>query len=152
MFSEVSTLFLKSFFIERIHRQMIMNPEIIHIGRISKQFLYLKKLSEDRYGWFHEGSDARSPEVVGVNIEEAIRLAKQHWKKDSFYLLPCGYRFTLPERDEHGMNALFCQAVKSLHSINGIYYDEDLGHNCIVNQIPLETQALIRKYLKLCTL
>lgn len=126
-----------------------MNSEIIHIGRVNNQFIFLKKISEDQYGWFHEASDEKRPEVVGVTIEEAIRLAKQHWKKDAFYLLPCGYRFTLPERDEHGMNALFCQAVKSFNSINGIYYDEDLGHNCIVNQIPLETQALIRKYLKL---
>ncbi|MGK5594895.1 MAG: hypothetical protein ACSNEK_06020 [Parachlamydiaceae bacterium] len=124
-----------------------MRSEIIHIGRINhRKMLLLRKISDEQYGWFEESED--KPRVVGTTVEEAIRLAKQHWKMNSFCLLPCGYRFTLPERDEHGMNALFWQAVRSFDSVNGIYYDEDLGHNCIVHQIPLETQKLIRHYLK----
>ena len=122
--------------------------EIIHIGEIyPQQILLLRKVHDNHYAWFLEDREKEEQtEISAPNIEEAIRLAKKNWKHNFFKLIPSGFRFTLPERDEHGNNALFYQAVRSLNSMNGIYFDEELGCNCIVHQIPLRIRELYTKF------
>ncbi|KAF3362807.1 Uncharacterized protein PHSC3_000666 [Chlamydiales bacterium STE3] len=120
--------------------------EIIHIGKIAPQQLFiLRRINDNCYVWClgKEEGDVET-EIQAPTIEEALQVAKQSWKKEAFTFVPCGFRFTLPERDEHGINALFYQAARSLNSFNGVYFDEELGHNCIVHQIPLRIQKLIR--------
>jgi hypothetical protein len=114
---------------------------LISIAKSSEGRLYLRKVEPKLFKWFQEETDTG---IQSDLVTEAIRLAQEKWK--SFKLLNCGYVYTLPERDEHGNNALFSQMAKSLDSGNGIYFDEDLGHNCIVQQIPLETARLYRSF------
>ena len=120
-----------------------MNNDLIHIARHQAGrdliYLYLKKTGSETYQWF-EGDTAT--EVKGITPEEAMRLAKRHWKSDSFHFVNCGFRYTLPERDEHGGNALFHQMVASYGAFNGIYYDEELGHSCVVKNASDEAKHL----------
>lgn len=122
-------------------------PELIHIAEIMPaQFLYLRKVNDKHYVWFLEDQEKEcETEIAAPNIEEAIRLAKKNWQNSAFKLIPSGFRFSLPERDEHGTNALFYQAIRSLNSMTGIYFDEEVGHNCIVHQIPLRIRELYAK-------
>lgn len=117
--------------------------ELIHVGYINPlKYFLLRKVKNGHFTWFIEESPdiEQETELSAPNVEEAIREAKKLWKTEGFRLMPCGFRFTLPERDEHGSNALFGQAVKSLNSMTGVYYDEELGHNCIVHQIPTQVR------------
>ncbi len=123
-----------------------MSNDIVHIARIQPEgavvYLFLKKTGPETYRWF----EGKSPtDVKGFTPEEAIRLAKRQWKYVSFRFVNCGFRFTLPERDEHGVNALFCQMAASYASSNGIYFDEELGHSCIVKNASEEARELLRK-------
>lgn len=117
---------------------------LIHIGKIDGDLLlFLRKLDSKRFQWFHQVSGVEiATSVEASTIEEALRLARREWKRENFQPLLCGYLFTLPERDEHGNNALFCQMVKSLESMTGVYFEEELGHNCIVHQIPQAARSL----------
>ncbi len=123
-----------------------MNNDIIHIAKILSRgetvYLFLKKTGLDTYQWFE---DEETTEVKGITPEEAMRLAKRQWKRASFRFVNCGFRFTLPERDEHGGNALFCQMAASYAASNGIYFDEELGHSCIVKKASDEANELLRK-------
>lgn len=117
---------------------------LIHIATIrvsggGKQTLYLRK-QDTRYVWLLLGGEGQESEstVAADSAEEAIRLAWRHWENDGFQPLRCGYRFTLPERDEIGVNALFHQMVASYSTMNGIYLDEELGHQCIVHDASAE--------------
>lgn len=128
---------------------------LIHIACIygsgsSKRYLFLRKLKEDAYTWFEEDSNGEENEtsISGHNVEEALRLAKAHWKNDSYRTIICGFRYTLPERDEHGINALFCQMVKSYSSPNGIYNDPEVGHPCIVQNASTEAKDLWARLLR----
>ncbi len=85
-------------------------------------------------------------EVYGETIEESIRLAAREWKEHFFQTLKCGFRYTLPERDEHGINALFHQMAASLSTSNGIYFDEELGNNCFVQKLLFEARDLFLTY------
>ncbi|MCB1119487.1 MAG: hypothetical protein KDK65_05965 [Chlamydiia bacterium] len=81
-------------------------------------------------------------EVQGESVEEALRLA---WRKvEGFRPFHCGMRFTLPERDEIGMEAYYWQMAKALEG-NGVYFDEELGHSCSVREISLEAKELYRE-------
>lgn len=108
-----------------------------------RKLLFLKKLENHLFQWFKEDQPT---DIQGDFWSQAICLAYRKWKSEDFQMLPCGMVFTLPERDEHGNNALFYQMAKSLESMNGIYYDENFGSNCIVQQIPTESKEI---YLKL---
>ena len=119
----------------------IQTRDLISIATIDEGYLYLRKIEPKVFKWFQEEKDTG---VQADRVTEAIRLAESQWKSKGFKLLNCGYVYTLPERDEHGNNALFSQMAKSLDSGNGVYFDEDLGHNCIVHQIPLETARFYR--------
>jgi hypothetical protein len=112
---------------------------LIHVAQIltdkgTYQWLYLRKVTPHAFTWFQETSEGSETEttVSALNIEEAIRLAFKFWKFQDIRPLNCGFRYTLPERDEHGLNALFNQMVASYTSMNGVYFDEELGANCFV--------------------
>ena len=122
----------------------MQKTDLISIANSSDGRLYLRKVEPKLFKWFQDETDTG---IQSDRVIEAIRLASEKWK--SFKLLNCGYIYTLPERDEHGNNALFSQMAKSLDSPNGIYFDEDLGHNCIVHQIPLESARLYRSFISL---
>jgi hypothetical protein len=123
--------------------------KLIHAARIYTQgewrFLYLRKHENGHFFWLEEQQNSpqetESP-VSGQTVEEAMRLAPRHWKNQSFTTINCGFRYTLPERDEHGINALFHQMAASYSSGNGVYYDEELGNNCFVQNASEEAYAL----------
>jgi hypothetical protein len=127
------------------------NNPIIHVAKLNNRdtlYLLLKKIDESRYTWFFKGKgkDEELSPVSGISVEEAIRKARSYWKNDpTFRMLNCGFRYTLPERDEHGSNALFHQMAASYSSSNGIYFDEDLGHNCIVHNASQEALDYFRR-------
>lgn len=128
-----------------------MNPsnKLIHVAQLIQpktgwMHLFLRKIDSHRFTWF-EGKidgDERETEVMGLTVEDAMREAVRKWRKIPFRMINCGFRYTLPERDEHGMNALFHQMAASYSSMNGIYFDEDLGNNCFVNFASLEARDL----------
>lgn len=124
--------------------------KLIHIAFIyekGRKALFLRKKEAYHYRWFHEidaGAEMET-DVTASGIEEAIRLARQKWQLYGFQTLNCGFRYTLPERDEHGINALFHQMSASCGNSNGIYFDDDVGHNCIVQNASLEAIALWHK-------
>ncbi len=117
--------------------------KLIHTAKIFQEgrhkLLFLRKVSPNEFRWFCEGNPTS---VFGMNCEEALRLAGRHWSEDSYRTIICGFRYTLPERDEHGINALFHQMAASLSTPNGIYFDEELGNNCFVQNSSLEAREL----------
>ncbi len=124
---------------------------LIHAARIldsgEKRLLLLRKKEPHVFVWLQEGSDGQEIEtsISANHIEEAIRLAAKHWKKAQFSPFNCGFRYTLPERDEHGTNALFYQMTASYATSNGVYFDEDLGSNCFVQAASDEAKNLWQK-------
>lgn len=126
-------------------------PKLIHAARIQPKgagvrYLFLKQMEPSRFAW-HEVLENGEVEtsVSGLSVEEAIYKGRQHWKYEAFRTVICGFRYTLPERDEHGNNALFYQMAASYSSPNGIYFDEELGHNCFVHFASQEALTLWRK-------
>ena len=118
-------------------------PKLIHIAVIQPhRYLYLRQKDPHTFVWY---DGEKETTVSGITIAEAIQKARKWWKEDSFRTLNCGFRYTLPERDEHGCNALFYQMAASYSAPNGIYFDEDLGHNCIVNAASQEALGLWRE-------
>lgn len=116
-----------------------MTSRLIHIANIQvpkqgKALLLLRERTPHDYSWYLEtpSNEEVDTGIRGDTIEEAMRKAHRHWRLDSFKTVICGFRYTLPERDEHGMNALFHQMVSSYSTMTGVYFDEDLGHNCFV--------------------
>ena len=122
-------------------KMSIQTRDLISVASINGGNLYLRKVEPKVFKWFQDEVDTG---LQSDRVIEALRLAESKWKSNGFKLLNCGFIYTLPERDEHGNNALFSQMAKSLDSGNGIYFDEDLGHNCIVQQIPLESALFYR--------
>lgn len=125
---------------------------LIHVARIYKEgrwrYLFLRKKENEHFIW-HEEQENNKEEIEtpisAHTAEEAIRLASRHWKNHSLKTLHCGFRYTLPERDEHGINAFFHQMAHSYHSHNGVYYDEELGNLCFVQNVSDEVLALWRR-------
>lgn len=123
--------------------------KLMHVAFFNKQHkgscrLLLRQKELIHYAWYEETSDNQEveTEVTAPTVEEALRIARQHWKLNGFRTLICGFRYTLPERDEHGMNALFHQMVASYSSSNGVYFDDELGHNCFVQAASIEAREL----------
>lgn len=116
---------------------------LIHVGKIGERFLFLRKIAPQHFEWFFavDGSETAT-EVRALTIEEALRLAAHKWKGDYFKTINCGFRYTLPERDEHGNNALFYQMVASYSNSSGVYFDDELGSNCIVHNASIEARQL----------
>lgn len=130
---------------------------IIHIGYLQQGrdriYLFLRKTDSQRYLWHvadpqtglagtDENHKEEFPTVIADSVEEAIRLASRKWNNPSWKSLGCGFRFTLPERDEIGTPALFHQMVLSHKVGNGVYLDEELGCSCIVRDAPSQTLLL----------
>lgn len=117
----------------------------IHIAKIlhpKKGRCYLFLVKEDNlFRWIFESGEETG--IQDSQVEEAIRLARREWKNQSFQTVKCGYRFTLPERDEIGNNALFHQLESSHKNFNGIYFDEELGHQCIVREASQEALSFL---------
>lgn len=126
-----------------------MTLDIVHVAKLidgrNVHTLFLRKTGAETYKWFMEDTPT---DVKGITPEEAIRLAKRHWTLQPLVFLDCGKRFTLPERDEHGTHALFQQMAASYSSFNGIYYDEELGHSCIVKEASQEAVELLSQLTK----
>jgi hypothetical protein len=125
---------------------------LIHIGKFFLQEgmtkpLFLRKMSPQLFHWFEVESDGFEKEtpISASTIEEAIRLARKQWRYDSFSTLHCGFRYMLPERDEHGINALFFQMAASYSSPTGVYFDDVLGNNCFVQNASAEARTLWKK-------
>jgi hypothetical protein len=116
-----------------------MTKTLIHAAEaflpyLGKRRLFLRQTEPRRYRWFlNEGANEEETTVEADTIEEALRLGRREWKKHGFRTVNCGFRYSLPERDEHGMNALFHQMKASYSTANGIYFDDEMGNNCFVN-------------------
>lgn len=111
----------------------------INKNRGEKPFYFLRKINPKLFRWFFQDQETS---LEAIDLDEAFRLAYREWP--DLQVIGCGYLFTLPERDEHGTPALFSEMVKSLESSNGIFFEEERGHNCIVHQIPLTTQKIYK--------
>jgi hypothetical protein len=108
-------------------------------------YLFLREDAKRHFTWHEEqenGTNEITTPISAPSIEEAMHLASKHWKNNSFKTIHCGFRYTLPERDEHGINAFFYQMVASYSSGNGIYYDESIGNNCFVQNASEEALNL----------
>lgn len=128
--------------------------KLIHVGfidrlRQGRSTLYLRSTSDRLYSWFEEKDEMPGKEIELLpglpTIEEAMRMAHRTFKPFAFRTLICGFRYSLPERDEHGINALFSQMVSSYSAPGGIYFDEEVGHNCYVQNSSLEALKLMRQ-------
>lgn len=125
--------------------------KLIHVASILQRdqglrYLFLRKKEDYHFCWYIKSIDSVQEDettVAASTIEEAIRLARHTWKEDFFRTLNCGFRYTLPERDEHGMNALYYQMAASYNSMNGVYFDDELGHNCFVQNASVEARNLM---------
>lgn len=129
-----------------------IKPKLIHIARIQLQkqgtvYLFLRQIEPYRYIWFREDQPGIETETIvwGGTIPEALLAGYQAWKLDDIRTLRCGFRYTLPERDEVGINALFYQMAASYSSMSGVYFDEELGSNCIVQFASVEARDLWRR-------
>lgn len=127
---------------------------IIHAGFIfvEKQGrcpILLRHLNLFKYVWFLQQSNKKEIETAiwGGIIGEAIAAARKAWKINNLSFLNCGFRYTLPERDEVGTNALFYQMVSSYSSALGVYFDEELGSNCIIQNASLEARLFSKEFL-----
>lgn len=129
------------------------NPKLLHIAKIHPQggathYLLLREQPPHHFTWFEKkdlkNNQEENTHISASTIEEAIQLARKQWKQDHFRTINCGMRYTLPERDEHGINAYFFQMVASYNTSNGVYFDEELGHNCFVNFASQEARSILQ--------
>ncbi|GAB4232394.1 MAG: hypothetical protein Tsb0021_11070 [Chlamydiales bacterium] len=130
------------------------NNPLIHVARIQIKgevhYLILRRLANQLYQWFEETHDLDIPtSVEAPSIREAIRLSRRFWSRDeAFRMVGCGFRYTLPERDEHGENALFYQMAASLSTVNGFYLDAELGCMCYVSNPSTEARNLWHRFTR----
>ena len=114
--------------------------EILHAGKINYS-TYL--LLDNHFVWRFIDQKEASP--AASSFQQALVLARQLWSKDFFTLLHCGFRYTLPTRDETGINATFKQMVLSYSASNGRYFDEEVGHLCYVDFASQEALRLWKR-------
>lgn len=133
-----------------MERSIASHPKIIHIARIQSSedpfphYLFLRKQGDNLFVWYDSKAELA---LSGSTVQETLKMGRKTWHLNSFRMVNCGFRYTLPERDEHGCNALFYQMVESYRSYNGIYFDEELGHNCYVNFASQEALALMKNLI-----
>lgn len=125
-----------------------MSQEVpTHVATIiPKKILVLRQLE------WHVLTEKGKEEPTGVkgeSIPEAIENGYREWRLNSFQPLLCGICYTLPERDEIGRPALFCEMARSQKSFNGNYFDEELGHECFVQFTPQEALDILDQYFTL---
>jgi hypothetical protein len=125
---------------------------IIHIARILAKnnriaYLLLRKPEAYRYIWFLEDTTGNESETAiwAGSPYDALMAAYKNWSLQEIRSVHCGFRYTLPERDEVGSNALFYQMVASYESMSGVYFDEELASNCIVHNASLEAKQLWKR-------
>lgn len=124
---------------------------LIHIARMQSNgqpvYLFLRQRGPRDFRWTEDQglNQEKDTAITADSIEEALRLGHREWKDRAFRTVICGFRYTLPERDEHGNNALFHQMVASYSSMNGFYFDEELGNNCIVHNASKEARQLMEQ-------
>lgn len=125
----------------------IIHVAIIHFVKEPPSYLFLRQLAPSHYQWFKERipGEEIATEIGAASVEKALQKARKHWKEASFRTLMCGFRYTLPERDEHGNNALFYQMGASYDSSNGVYFDEERGNNCVVSFASQEARNLWKR-------
>jgi len=115
--------------------------KLIHIAKLitgskarKETLMLLRQVDNDRYLWFQDDGHGGETETTidACNIEEAMRLAHREWKQQHFTTIKCGFRYSQTVRDTHGCNAYFYQMVESLKSLTGVYFDDEIGHPCLV--------------------
>lgn len=130
---------------------------IIHIAYLQqgrrREYFFLRKTDAARYQWekaeqYSEDQVKEPALIIADSVEEAIRLANRQWHSPPLQSLICGFRFTLPERDEIGTPALFHQMRRAYRVSNGVYLDEELGCSCIIHDAPSQTLALLKSLEK----
>lgn len=128
------------------------SPKIIHVGCFQspgkgKSYLFLRQISPVAFVWYKENSHAEEEEtaVKGDSPAKALKEARRQWKSQGFRTVNCGFRYTLPERDEHGINALLHQMIASYSSMNGVYFDDEAGNNCFVQNASQEALSLWKR-------
>lgn len=123
--------------------------KVYHVGFIfPRRYLFLKKLDSSLFQWFKTTPSLDEEEetpCLGKTPAEAIFSAYANWKDAYFRPLHCGFRYSLPERDEVGCKAFFWEMAKSYSSLNGRYFDEELGHFCYVDFASQEALSIWRK-------
>lgn len=119
---------------------------LMHIAKTNKHYLFLRQRTAILYEWVKVDKDGNEEDtgISGLNIEEAIQKGNRAFKDLGIKSLDCGYRYTLPERDEHGVNAYFFQMKESYSSSNGIYFDKISGNNCLVQSASSEALQLMQ--------
>lgn len=127
-------------------------PKLIHVAHIhvqskGKLYLFLRQMESYRYIWFCEEQPGIEIETTiwGGTADQALHAAYQTWQTAHIFPLNCGFRYTLPERDEVGCNALFHQMAASYSSSSGVYFDEELSSNCIVQFASTEARDLLKR-------
>lgn len=128
---------------------------LIHVATIRPQgprevYLFLRQLPNKRFCWFEErtkGREVATP-LQASSLHEALHRGKQHWKKAHFQLVQCGFRFSLPERDEIGRPAFFSEMVLSYSSPTGSYSDPESGQPYEVTQAAQKSLHLMKLLLK----
>lgn len=127
----------------------IVHAAEIHVRGEGKVYLLLRESAPFHYVWFAEKGDTEEETaVMAPTIPDALIFARRQWKHQSFRTVICGFRYTLPERDEHGSNALFHQMAASYSSSGKVYFDEELGSNCVVFHASEEALALWHRLQK----
>ncbi|MBA3721500.1 MAG: hypothetical protein H0W88_03770 [Parachlamydiaceae bacterium] len=127
--------------------------KLIHVACIQeesknkKTYLFLFLVNTQKYIWFKEDSTGNKIETTlsGMTFDDAMNEAVKFWKKENFRTINCGFRYSLPERDEHGVNALFHQMAASYSSMTGIYFDDTVGYNCIVYHASIEARDILKR-------
>ena len=117
--------------------------KLIHVAQSDKGWMFLQETSPGHYQWF-QGDEPT--EIQAPSIQEAIRLGWKAFASQNFEPLLCGYKYTLPERDEHGAPTLFSDMVQSLNTPTGQYFDPASGHNYIVQNIPTRARELYKNF------
>jgi hypothetical protein len=120
----------------------------IHVALVhQKNHLLLRKTEDGHFQWFQVSFSLEREEktpIGGASAIAAITAGYKAWV-ENFRLIHCGFRYTLPERDEVGSNALFWQMALSYNSPNGRYFDEEVGHLCYVDFASQEALEIWRK-------
>lgn len=131
------------------------NGKLVHAAEIQirgngRQYLLLRELAPFHYAWFlDQGTKEDDTGVVAPTVSDAMLFARRHWKREAFRTVICGFRYTLPERDEHGSNALLHQMIASYSTSGKVYFDEELGSNCVVFHASDEAISLWQRLQKI---
>lgn len=125
-----------------------MSPFPFHIAATHGKKILLLRKSEHTFRWSITDSHFEQEtftQICGSTFTEALAKGRHIWKEEQFRLIHCGFRYTLPERDQVGSNALFWQMALSYNAPNGRYFDEEVGHLCYVDFASHEALELWRK-------